>query len=90
MSFQAISDLFADRSQAVTDADLRHYIEGFLKKNLYTDALYCEVVGLGAKVTVRVREGLIAQQVLLLTRDIQVMTKKDLDCDIGIIRAIVE
>ena len=90
MSFQSISDLFQDRTGVVVDADIQFYIENFLRNYVQGDALYCSVRGMGKSIKIRVHTPALAQQIILLERDLRLAIKKDLDCDIAAIRVMLE
>ena len=90
MSFQPMSDLFRDRPSVVSDSDIQIYIENFLRKHIRSDALYCSVGGMGKIVRIRIRGPVLAQQVLLLERDLRFTCTRELGCDIGAIRVMLE
>lgn len=90
MVFQAASGLFEKRSHDITDADIQFYIERFFRELLQTDTVYCSVRGMGALVRVRLHDPLLAQIALVAEHDLRARAKKDMNCDIGTIRVMLE
>ncbi|MCE9643214.1 MAG: hypothetical protein K8Q97_02685 [Candidatus Andersenbacteria bacterium] len=90
MAFQSVSGLFEKRSVDITDADIQYYVEHFYRELLHTDAVYCAVSGMGVIVRIRLHDPLAAQTALLAEHDVREKVKKELDCEIGSIRVMLE
>ena len=90
MAFHSASGLFEKRSQDITDADIQFYVERFFRELLHTDTVYCSVRGMGALIRVRLHDPLLAQMALVAEYDLRVRAKKEMNCDIGTIRVMLE
>ncbi len=90
MSFQPLSDLFTDRIGLAGDTDIQFCIESFLRPLIGRETFYCSVQGMGNSVKIRVHNPALAQQILLFEHDIHAVIKKELNCDIGTIRVMLE
>jgi hypothetical protein len=90
MTFQSVSDLFEVRPRDITDADIQHYLEKFFRDLLNTDAVYCAVLGSGKSVRIRIHDPAYAQRILLAESDVRRIVVRDMNCEIGSIRVMLE
>lgn len=90
MAFSLVSNLFEQRTSTISDSDISHYCENFLRSRLYSETVYCLARRLGKELIIRVHSPLLAERSILLSRDLQVSAQQDLNCDIQRIRVMLE
>ena len=81
--FNSISSLFESRkTEKSSVSDVKFFIENYLREQIGSDGVYCQTVD-GGRVTIRVINPAIQQEIVMLDYDVRRVVSKEMDYNIS-------